>query len=244
MRKMNDELNIVQNLIHEIRGMKVMLDFDLARLYQVETKALKQAVRRNIERFPADFMFTLSQEEYKELKINIRSQFVTFNDGKGKYPKYAPFAFTEQGVAMLSSVLKSDIAIAANIAILRTFVQIRQYLQAASTVTAEIKELRARIDLLHSPPAHRLQIITPSPNPRQPSVTAQSYGRSRSFQAQRIRNHPLRRAVADAFANRLRRMAFFRNCVRGFSPNARFRCRVCTQNAQNAVFPQLRPHRP
>ena len=93
-------------------------------------------------------MFTLSQEEYKELKINIRSQFVTFNDGKGKYPKYAPFAFTEQGVAMLSSVLKSDIAIAANIAILRTFVQIRQYLQASSTVSAEIKELRARIDLL------------------------------------------------------------------------------------------------
>ena len=93
-------------------------------------------------------MFTLSQEEYKELKINIRSQFVTFNDGKGKYPKYAPFAFTEQGIAMLSSVLKSDIAIAANIAILRAFVQIRQYLQAASTVSAEIKELRARIDLL------------------------------------------------------------------------------------------------
>ena len=86
MTKMNDELNIVQNLIHEIRGMKVMLDFDLARLYQVETKVLKQAVRRNIERFPADFMFTLSQEEYNELKINIRSQFVTFNDGRAASP--------------------------------------------------------------------------------------------------------------------------------------------------------------
>ena len=92
-----------------------MLDFDLAKLYQVETKALKQAVRRNLERFPADFMFTLTQEEYNLLKINIRSQFVTFEEGRGKYPKYAPFAFTELGVAMLSSVLKSDVAIAAKI---------------------------------------------------------------------------------------------------------------------------------
>ena len=85
-----------------------MLDYDLAKLYQIETKALKQAVRRNLERFPDDFMFTLSQKEYNELIINIRSQFVTFDDGRGKYPKYAPFAFTELGVAMLSSVLKSD----------------------------------------------------------------------------------------------------------------------------------------
>ena len=112
---MSNELILVQNLIYEIRGKKVMLDFDLAKLYQVETKALKQAVRRNLERFPADFMFTLTQEEYNLLKINIRSQFVTFEEGRGKYPKYAPFAFTELGVAMLSSVLKSDVAIAAKI---------------------------------------------------------------------------------------------------------------------------------
>ena len=139
---------LVQNLIHEIRGIKVMLDVDLARLYHIETKALKQAVRRNMERFPEDFMFTLSQDEFNSLKINIRSQFVTLEEGRGKYPKYAPFAFTEQGVAMLSSVLKSDVAIAANIAIMRAFVQVREYLMAASSVSAELKELRAKVDLL------------------------------------------------------------------------------------------------
>ena len=145
---MSDDLILVQNLIHEIRGIKVMLDFDLARLYHIETKALKQAVRRNMERFPEDFMFTLSQDEFNSLKINIRSQFVTLEEGRGKYPKYAPFAFTEQGVAMLSSVLKSDVAIAANIAIMRAFVQVREYLMAASSVSAELKELRAKVDLL------------------------------------------------------------------------------------------------
>ena len=145
---MSDELILVQNLIHEIRGKKVMLDYDLARLYHVETKALKQAVRRNLERFPEDFMFTLSQEEFNLLKINIRSQFVTFEKLRGKYPKYAPFAFTQEGVAMLSSVLRSDIAIAANIAIMRAFVQVREYLLAATSVSAELKELRARVDLL------------------------------------------------------------------------------------------------
>ena len=145
---MSDDLILVQNLIHEIRGKRVMLDFDLARLYHIETKALKQAVRRNLERFPEDFMFTLSQDEYNSLKISIRSQYVTLESGRGKYPKYAPFAFTEQGVAMLSSVLKSDVAIAANIAIMRAFVQVREYLMTASSVSAELKELRAKVDLL------------------------------------------------------------------------------------------------
>lgn len=145
---MSEDLIIVQNLIYEIRGQRVMLDFDLARLYQIETKALKQAVRRNLERFPEDFMFTLSQDEYNSLKISIRSQFVTLENGRGKYPKYAPFAFTEQGIAMLSSVLRSDVAIAANIAIMRAFVRVREYLLAASSVSAELKELRAKVDLL------------------------------------------------------------------------------------------------
>ena len=136
MRDMSDDLILVQNLIHEIRGKRVMLDFDLARLYHIETKALKQAVRRNLERFPEDFMFTLSQDEYNSLKISIRSQIVTLESGRGKYPKYAPFAFTEQGVAMLSSVLKSDVAIAANIAIMRAFVQVRECLLTASSVSS------------------------------------------------------------------------------------------------------------
>ena len=145
---MSDEIVFIQNLIYEIRGKTVMLDFDLAKLYQIETKALKQAVRRNLERFPEDFMFTLSQEEYNKLIINIRSQFVTLEEGQGKYPKYAPFAFTELGVAMLSSVLKSEVAIKANIAIMRAFVQVREYLHAASSVSAELQELRAKVDLL------------------------------------------------------------------------------------------------
>lgn len=102
------ELTTIQSKIHEIRGQQVMLDFDLAALYQVETKVLKQAVRRNIERFPEDFIFEISNEEYNSLKISLRSQIVTLEiDGRGKYPKYPPFAFTEMGVAMLSSVLRS-----------------------------------------------------------------------------------------------------------------------------------------
>ena len=146
---MSNELIPVQNLIYEIRGKKVMLDFDLAKLYHVETKALKQAVRRNIERFPPDFMFTLTQEEHNSLIISPRSQIVTTEyEQRNKQTKYMPFAFTEQGVAMLSSVLKSDIAIAANIAILRAFVQIREYLLTTSTLSSELKELRARVDLL------------------------------------------------------------------------------------------------
>ncbi len=138
---MSDELILVQSLIHEIRGKKVMLDFDLARLYHVETRVLNQAVKRNTKRFPPDFMFQLSAEEW----YSYSSQFVMTSNR----PKSALlFAFTEQGVAMLSSVLKSDIAIAANIAIMRAFVQVREYLLAASSVSAELKELRARVDLL------------------------------------------------------------------------------------------------
>ena len=138
---MDNNLILVQNLIYDIRGKKVMLDFDLAKLYQVETKVLNQAVKRNIKRFPPDFMFQLTHEEDRF----IRSQIVTASHRNTSTP---PFAFTEQGVAMLSGLLKSDIAIAANIAIMRAFVQVREYLLAASSVSAEIKELRAKVDLL------------------------------------------------------------------------------------------------
>jgi len=138
---MSDELILVQNLIHEIRGQKVMLDFDLARLYQVETRVLNQSVKRNIKRFPPDFMFQLTEDEW----LTNSSQIVMTSNR----PKSAlPYAFTEQGVAMLSGLLKSDVAIAANIAIMRAFVQVREYLLAASTVSAELKELRAKVDLL------------------------------------------------------------------------------------------------
>ena len=121
-----------------------MLDFDLAELYQVETRTLKQAVRRNIERFEGDdFMFELSDNEYNALKDRIRSQNVILEiDGRGKYPKYPPFAFTEMGVAMLSSVLRSETAIRVNRAIMRAFVA------TTTTVTAELAEIRARLALL------------------------------------------------------------------------------------------------
>ena len=113
------ELVRIQSLIYEIRGYKVMVDTDLAKLYGVETKVLNQAVKRNIKRFPEDFMFQLTHEEC------LRSQFVTLNTKQGHHLKYLPYAFTEQGVAMLSSVLRSDAAIEVNIRIMRAFVSIR-----------------------------------------------------------------------------------------------------------------------
>lgn len=127
-----------------------MLDFDLAELYQVETRVLKQAVRRNIERFEGDdFMFELSEDEYNVLKDRLRSQNVILEiDGRGKYPKYPPFAFTEIGVAMLSSVLRSNAAIQANRAIMRAFVAMRNYITTTTQMTSELAEIRAKLTLL------------------------------------------------------------------------------------------------
>lgn len=136
----------IQSKIYEIRGQRVMLDFDLAELYQVETRALKQAVRRNIERFPEDFMFEITEPEYNYLKTSLTSQIVISNERGGR--RYMPFAFTEQGVAMLSSVLRSRTAIQANIAIMRAFVAMRNYITTTTTVTAELSEIRARLALL------------------------------------------------------------------------------------------------
>jgi hypothetical protein len=114
------ELEIIKNSIHEIRGQKVILDFELAKMYQVETKRLKESVRRNIRRFPEDFMFELSTEEWAVL----RSQFASSSWGG---QRYNPYAFSEQGVAMLSSVLNSEVAIDINISIMRAFVMTRQF---------------------------------------------------------------------------------------------------------------------
>ena len=140
---MND-LIIVENKIYEIRGQKVMLDFDLAEMYEIETKYLKQMVRRNIERFPADFMFQLSNEEVNYLEISLRLQIATSNKGGNRY---APFAFTEQGVAMLSGVLKSPRAIEVSINIMDAFVHMRQYLLSHAP-KQELEELRKRIEYL------------------------------------------------------------------------------------------------
>lgn len=114
----------IQSHIHEIRGQKVMLDHDLATLYQVETKRLKEQVKRNLSRFPTDAMFVLTKEEHDSL----RSQIATSNKRGGT--RYLPFAFTELGVAMLSSILTSDVAIQVNLNIMRAFVMMRNMLQA------------------------------------------------------------------------------------------------------------------
>jgi hypothetical protein len=138
---MTQELIHIQNKIYEVRGYKVMLDFDLAEIYQAETRILNQAVKRNFERFPHDFMFQLTKSEWE----NISSQFVTTS--RAKRPKSAvPFAFTEHGVVMLSSVLRSEIAIQASIFVVRAFVAVRRLvLTSPDTVQElqyEIKELK------------------------------------------------------------------------------------------------------
>ena len=131
------ELEHIKNSILEIRGKKVMLDMDLAKIYQVETRALKQAVRRNLDRFPEDFLFQLTKEEWSIL----RSQIVTLEVGKGNHPKFLPFAFTEQGVAMLSAVLNSQRAINASIAIMRAFVMIRQWALTYQELSDKLSDL-------------------------------------------------------------------------------------------------------
>jgi len=134
------ELELIKNSILEIRGKRVILDYELAKLYEVETKALKQAVRRNIDRFPEDFMFQLTKEEWKLL----RTQSVTLEIGKGHYPKYLPFAFTEQGVAMLSAVLNSQRAIQASIQIMRAFVLMRQWALEYHDLQEKLTDLEKR----------------------------------------------------------------------------------------------------
>ena len=131
------KLDAINNIIHIIRDQKVILDFDLALLYEIETKVLKQAVRRNTERFPEDFMFELTKNEFD----NLRSQIVTSSYG-GR--RYMPFAFTEQGVAMLSSVLKSKKAIEINIAIMRTFVVLRNSILSLEEISIRITEVEKK----------------------------------------------------------------------------------------------------
>ena len=139
-------LQIIQSKIYEIRGQKVMLDFDLAELYGIETRVLKQAVRRNSARFEGeDFMFELTKEEIS------RSQIVILNKGRGSNIKYAPFAFTELGVAMLSSVLNSPTAIEINRGIMRVFVAMRQLIHTSPVdnigeLKNELKELKEYIE--------------------------------------------------------------------------------------------------
>ena len=156
----------IQNRIYEIRGERVMLDRDLAALYETETKALNLAVKRNIKRFPADFMFQLTKEEFEEIRSRVetlekdglrlqsetlkkgeslRLQNETLKGGRGRHTKYMPYAFTEQGVAMLSGILNSDKAINMNIAIMRAFVEIRRIVLQQSDLKEQLREIKARL---------------------------------------------------------------------------------------------------
>ncbi len=156
----------IQNRIYEIRGERVMLDFDLAALYEVEARLINQAVKRNIKRFPKDFMFKLSKSEWDFLRSqnviiesnnSLRSQNVilkntdpglqneTLKTGRGQHSKYLPYAFTEQGVAMLSGILNSGKAINMNIAIMRAFVEVRKIFLKDNDLKEQLKEIKHRL---------------------------------------------------------------------------------------------------
>lgn len=134
------EIVTVQNKIYNIRGSQVMLDFDLAEMYQTETKILNLSVKRNLKRFPSDFMFQLSNEEWDSLRFQIETS-------KRGGRRYLPFAFTEQGVAMLSGLLNTDTAIQVNIAIMRIFVAIRQFTLGYAELNKKLNEYMVDYDM-------------------------------------------------------------------------------------------------
>lgn len=133
----------IERRILRMRGHNVMLDTDLAALYQVDVKALNQAVKRNRDRFPPDFMFCLTSRETESL----RSQNVTLENGRGRHRKYLPYAFTEQGVAMLSGVLRSQRAVQVNVEIMRTFVRLRYMLESNAQLARKLDELEKKSDV-------------------------------------------------------------------------------------------------
>jgi phage regulator Rha-like protein len=154
---------IIGHKIFFIRGKKVMLDRDLATLYDVETKVLNQAVKRNIDRFPKDFMFRLNAEEVK----SSRSQFVTLN--RGQNIKYLPYVFTQDGVAMLSSVLHSEKAIQVNIQIMRTFTKLREMLASHKDLRDKIEEMEKRYDYQFQVVFDAIKkLIAPPVKPKEP----------------------------------------------------------------------------
>jgi hypothetical protein len=132
------ELTLIQKKIHEVRGQKIMLDYDLAELYEVQTKNLNLSVKRNIKRFPDDFMFQLSKTEWESLRL----QFET-SKGRGGL-RYLPYAFTEQGLAMLSGILNSEKAITVNIAIMRAFVYIRKFALSHKELSDKLEQLESK----------------------------------------------------------------------------------------------------
>ncbi|MCL2411747.1 MAG: ORF6N domain-containing protein [Treponema sp.] len=140
-----DKITPIHDFIYEIRGQKVMLDSNLAALYQVEVKALNRAVKRNIKRFPDDFMFQLSDNEWEVLKSQFNTSVLRCHIGTAKMfekTRYNPYVFTEQGIAMLSGLLNSDTAINVNIQIMRAFVNLRHYVLSQGGTSEQIAELR------------------------------------------------------------------------------------------------------
>ena len=142
IKQSSASVELIESKIFIIRGQKVMLDEDLAALYEVEIRVLNQAVKRNLDRFPDDFMFQLTEDEVSFL----RSQIVTLKSGRGQHRKYLPYAFTEQGVSMLSSVLRSDRAIHVNIEIMRAFVRLRQMLASNAELSRKLAALEKKYD--------------------------------------------------------------------------------------------------
>src|SRR3989304_5244369 len=162
----------IERAILLLRGHKVMLDSDLASLYGVETKVLNQAVSRNIERFPPDFMFQLTEAE----ATRLRSQTVTLKTGRGQHRKYLPYAFTEQGVAMLSGILRSPRAVEVNIQIMRAFVRLRQLLSVHRELAERLAKLEEQMRQRDHAVAHQFQevfalldqLFSPPSPPRKP----------------------------------------------------------------------------
>ena len=154
----------VMNKIYLIRGEKVMLDRDLAEMYGVETKVLKQAVKRNLERFPKDFMFEMSKKEFE----NWRSQFVTSNSADIMGLRYAPFCFTEQGVAMLSSILNSPVAIQVNIQIIRVFTKMKEMLLTNKDILLKLEKMEKDVKENKKDIALIFEALKQLLNPQQP----------------------------------------------------------------------------
>ena len=159
-------VELIERKIFLIRGQKVMLDSDLADLYGVETKVLLQSVKRNVTRFPADFMFQLTSNE----DAVLRSQFVTLKKGRGQHRKYLPYVFTEHGVAMLSSVLKSERAIEANIAIMRAFGKLREMIASHKDLARRLNDLEKKYDMQFKVVFDAIRQLVRQPEPKEKKI--------------------------------------------------------------------------
>lgn len=159
-------VEIIERKIYLIRSQKVMLDSDLAKLYGVQIKRLNEQVRRNLKRFPADFMFQLTKEETNSL----RSQAATLKNGRGEHRKYLPYAFTENGVAMLSSVLNSERAIEVNIQIMRTFIKLREMLLTHKDLQRKIEDLEKKYDAQFKVVFDAIRQLVSPPEPKKKKI--------------------------------------------------------------------------